>query len=58
MYNYFVVQLMPSDPLLALLREKGDVTVSSAKCGRNSFPLTGSSKAMRKVLASCKASAG
>jgi hypothetical protein len=55
MYNYFVVQLTPSDPLLALLQEKGDVTVSSAKYGQTSFPLTGSSKAIRKVLASCKA---
>jgi hypothetical protein len=58
MYNYFVVQLKPSDPLLALLQEKGDVTVSSAKYGQNSFPLTGSSKAIRKVLASCKADVG
>lgn len=53
MYGTFVVQMKPSDPLLALLQEKGDVTVSSAKYGRNSFPLTGSSKAIRKVLASC-----
>jgi len=29
MYNYFTVQLKPSDPLLALLKGKGDVTVSS-----------------------------
>jgi hypothetical protein len=58
MYNYFVVQLTPSDPLLALLQGKGDLTVSSAKYGQNSFPLVGSSKAIRKVLASCKASAG
>lgn len=54
MYGTFVVQLKPSDPLLALLQAKGDVTVSSAKYGKNSFPLTGSSKAIRKVLASCK----
>lgn len=53
MYNYFVVQMKPSDPLLALLQGKGDVTVGSAKYGKNSFPLTGSSKAIRKVLASC-----
>ena len=58
MYNFFVVQLTPADPLLALLQGKGDVTVSSAKYGQNSFPLTGSSKAIKKVLASCKASAG
>jgi hypothetical protein len=58
MYNYFVARLKPSDPLLALLQGKGDVTVSSSKYGQNSFPLTGSSKAIRKVLASCKASAG
>jgi len=54
MYNYFVVQMKPSDPLLALLQGKGDVTISAAKYGKNSFPLTGSSKAIRKVLASCK----
>jgi hypothetical protein len=58
MYGYFVVQLTPSDPLLTLLQQTGDVTVSSAKYGKNSFPLTGSSKAIRKVLASCKANAG
>ena len=58
MYNYFVVQLTPSDPLLALLKEKGDVTVSSAKYGPNSFPLAGSSKAIGKVLASCTTGAG
>jgi hypothetical protein len=57
MYNFFVVQLTPSDPLLALLQEKGDVTVTAAKYGQNSFPLTGSSKAIRKILASCKANA-
>ena len=53
MYNYFVAQLTPSDPLLELLQGKGDVTVVSTSYGRNSFPLTGSSKAIRKVLASC-----
>jgi hypothetical protein len=58
MYNYFVVQLTPSDPLLALLKEKGDVTVNSAKYGQNSFPLKGSSKASAKVMASCTTSAG
>jgi len=58
MYNDFVVQLTPSDPLLTLLQQTGDVTVSSAKYGKNSFPLTGSSKAIRKVLSSCKANAG
>jgi len=58
MYNYFTVQLKPSDPLLALLKGKGDVTVSSAKYGQNGFPLTGSSKAIAKVLASCTESGG
>jgi hypothetical protein len=58
MYNYFVVHLTPTDPLLALLMGKGDVTVSSAKYGQNSFPLTGSSKAIGKVLASCGTDAG
>jgi hypothetical protein len=55
MYGYFVVQMKPSDPLLQMLQGNGDVTVSSAKYGQNSFPLTGSSKAIRKALASCKA---
>ena len=55
MYGYFVVQLTASDPLLTLLQETGEVTVSSAKYGKNSFPLAGSSKAIKKVLASCKA---
>jgi hypothetical protein len=54
MYNYFVVQLTASDPLLALLQGKGDVTIASTNYGKNTFPLTGSSKAIRKVLASCK----
>ena len=58
MYNYFVVHLTPTDPLLALLMGKGDVTVTAAKYGQNSFPLTGSSKAIGKVLASCGTSAG
>ena len=58
MYGYFVVQMKPSDPLLELLQGDGDVTVSAAKYGKNSFPLTGSSKAIKKVLASCKANAG
>jgi hypothetical protein len=58
MYGYLVTELKPSDPLLALLQGKGDVTVSSAKYGQASFPLTGSSKAIHKVLANCKASGG
>lgn len=60
MYNYFTLELSgPTDPLLALLRGKGDVTVSADKYGKNSFPLTGSSGAIGKVLAQCgKSSAG
>lgn len=58
MYNEFTVYLTPSDPLLTLLQGKGDVTVSSPKYGKNSFPLTGSSKAIRKVLANCKEGGG
>ena len=58
MYGYFVIQMQPSDPLLQLLQGNGDLTVSSAKYGKNSFPLAGSSKAIKKVLASCKANAG
>ena len=60
MYNYFTAELSgPSDPLLALLRGKGDLTVSADKYGAVSFPLTGSSGAIGKVLAQCgKGSAG
>ena len=43
---------------LALLKGKGDVTASSGMYGQNSFPLTGSSKAIAKVLASCTESGG
>ncbi|WP_246135774.1 hypothetical protein [Mesorhizobium intechi] len=53
MYNYFVVDLEKADPLLDLLRSKGDVSVSSAKYGSNSFPLKGSKGALGKVLAQC-----
>jgi hypothetical protein len=53
MYNYFTVQLESADPLLALLRSKGEVTVASGKYGENSFPLAGSSAAIGKVLAQC-----
>ena len=60
MYNYFTVELSgPADPLLALLRGKGDVTVSADKYGAASFPLKGSGGAIGKVLAECgKGSAG
>lgn len=60
MYNYFTLELSgATDPLLALLRGKGDVTVMADKYGENSFPLTGSSAAIGKVLAQCgKGSAG
>lgn len=53
MYGYFVVDLAKNDPLLDLLRGKGDVLVSSAKYGQSSFPLKGSSTAIGKVLAQC-----
>jgi hypothetical protein len=53
MYNYFVVNLTKTDPLLDLLRSKGDVSVSAAKYGEISFPLKGSSGAIGKVLAQC-----
>ena len=53
MYNYFVVDLEKADPLLDLLRGKGDVSVSSAKYGSNSFSLKGSKGALGKVLAQC-----
>ncbi|TGQ64255.1 hypothetical protein EN829_020275 [Mesorhizobium sp. M00.F.Ca.ET.186.01.1.1] len=53
MYNYFVTDLAKADPLLDLLRSKGDVSVSSAKYGSISFALKGSSGAIGKVLAQC-----
>ncbi|WP_246675260.1 hypothetical protein [Mesorhizobium sp. B2-3-4] len=53
MYNYFVVNLAKADPLLDLLRSKGDVSVSAAKYGQASFSLKGSSGAIGKVLAQC-----
>ncbi|UVK57151.1 hypothetical protein DBIPINDM_005160 [Mesorhizobium sp. AR02] len=53
MYNYLVVNLAKADPLLDLLRSKGDVSVSAAKYGDMSFPLKGSSGAIGKVLAQC-----
>ncbi|WP_246671927.1 hypothetical protein [Mesorhizobium sp. B2-3-10] len=53
MYNYFVVDLEKGDPLLDLLRSKGDVSVSAAKYGSISFALKGSSGAIGKVLAQC-----
>jgi len=59
MYNYFTVQMNSTDPLLALLRSKGEVTVTSNKYGETSFPLAGSSAAIGKVLVACgKASSG
>lgn len=59
MYNYFTAELSKDDPLLGLLRGKGDVTVTADKYGGNSFPLTGSSAAIGKVLTQCgKGSAG
>ncbi|MBZ9797737.1 hypothetical protein [Mesorhizobium sp. ES1-4] len=53
MYNYFVADLAKADPLLDLLRGKGDVSVSAARYGVVSFPLKGSSGAISKVLAQC-----
>ncbi|BCM18804.1 hypothetical protein [Mesorhizobium sp. J8] len=59
MYNYFTTEFSgPSDPLLALLRGKGDVTVSAAKYGEASFPLKGSGAAIGKVLAECGKDSG
>ena len=54
MYNYFTVELSgASDPLLALLRGKGELTVAADKYGEATFPLTGSGAAIGKVLAQC-----
>ena len=60
MYNYFTTELSgPSDPLLSLLRGRGDVTVSADKYGTASFPLKGSGAAIGRVLAACgKGSSG
>ncbi|SFP39587.1 hypothetical protein SAMN03159463_04172 [Mesorhizobium sp. NFR06] len=54
MYNYFTLELSgPADPLLALLRGKGEVMISADKYGETRFTLTGSSGAIGKVLARC-----
>ncbi|MER9140354.1 hypothetical protein NKI20_29590 [Mesorhizobium sp. M0830] len=53
MYNYFVIDLAKADPLLDLMRGKGDVSVSAAKYGESSFALKGSIAAIAKVLAQC-----
>lgn len=53
MYNYFTVELTRADPLLDLLRSKGEVTVSADKYDANSFPLAGSGAAISKVLTQC-----
>ncbi|WP_246679347.1 hypothetical protein [Mesorhizobium sp. B2-6-2] len=59
MYNYFTAELSgPADPLLALLRGKGEVTVSADKYGAASFPLKGSGAAIGKVLAECGKGSG
>ncbi|WP_246680673.1 hypothetical protein [Mesorhizobium sp. B3-1-9] len=59
MYNYFTADLSgPSDPLLALLRGKGEVAVSDDKYGEISFPLKGSGAAIGKVLAACGRGSG
>ncbi|WFP61592.1 hypothetical protein [Mesorhizobium sp. WSM4904] len=59
MYNYFTAELSgPSDPLLALLRGKGEVTVAAGKYGAASFPLKGSGAAIGKVLAECGKGSG
>ncbi len=53
MYNYFTIELARGDPLLDLLRSKGEITVSADSYGANSFPLAGSGAAIGKVLAQC-----
>ena len=59
MYNYFTAELSGSaDPLLSLLRGKGEVTVSADKYGAASFPLKGSGAAIGKVLAECGKGSG
>lgn len=59
MYNYFTAELAgPADPLLSLLRGKGELTVSADKYGAASFPLKGSGAAIGKVLAACGKGSG
>ncbi|WP_245460000.1 MULTISPECIES: hypothetical protein [unclassified Mesorhizobium] len=59
MYNYFTAELSgPADPLLALLRGKGEATVGAAKYGEASFSLEGSGAAIGKVLAECGKGSG
>ena len=59
MYNYFTAELSgPADPLLSLLRGKGELTVSADKYGAASFPLKGSGAAIGKVLAACGKGSG
>ena len=59
MYNYFTAELPDAkDPLLALLRGKGEVTVSADKYGEAAFPLKGSGPAIGKVLAQCGKGSG
>ncbi|WP_245467120.1 MULTISPECIES: hypothetical protein [unclassified Mesorhizobium] len=59
MYNYFTTELPgPADPLLSLLRGKGEVTVSADKYGATTFPLKGSGAAIGKVLAECGKGSG
>ncbi|MEW6633110.1 MAG: hypothetical protein AB1440_19750 [Pseudomonadota bacterium] len=59
MYNYFTIELAgPKDPLLALMRGKGEVTVSADKYGEAAFPLKGSGPAIGKVLAECGKGSG
>lgn len=59
MYNYFAAELSgPADPLLSLLRGKGDVTVSADKYGAATFPLKGSGAVIGKLLAECGKGSG
>ncbi|AZO12906.1 hypothetical protein EN817_26500 [Mesorhizobium sp. M3A.F.Ca.ET.174.01.1.1] len=58
MYNYFTSELSIDDPLLALLRGKGEVTVSADRYGEARFPLAGSSAAIGKVMAACGKGSG
>lgn len=53
MYNYFTLDLTRADPVLDLLRSKGEITISADRYGANSFPLAGSGAAIGKVLAQC-----
>ena len=53
MDNTFIAELKKGSPVLPLLHAKGNVVVSAAKYGSNSFTLAGSGAAIAKLMAHC-----